>query len=57
MKRLADGRFKITMIPNSFLSVPTGYTLFDIEVTVRKKNYSSVADQPDKKTKLLFGCQ
>jgi hypothetical protein len=57
MKRLADGRFKITMIPNSFLSVPAGYTLFDIELTVRKKNYSSVADQTDKKTKLLFGCQ
>lgn len=57
MKRLADGRFKLTMIPNRFLSVPNGYTLFDIEITVRKKNYSSVADQTDKKTKLLFGCQ
>ena len=57
MTRLADGRFKITMIPNKFLTVPAGYTLFDIEITVRKKNYSSVADQTDKKTKLLFGCQ
>jgi hypothetical protein len=45
------------MIPNKFLSVPAGYTLFDIEITVRKKNYSSVVDQTDKKTKLLFGCQ
>lgn len=57
MKRLADGRFKITMIPNRFLNVPTGYTLVDIEITVRKKAYTSVADQTDKKTKLLFGCQ
>ncbi len=57
MKRLTDGRFKITMIPNRFLNVPAGYTLVDIEITVRKKTYTSVADQTDKKTKLLFGCQ
>jgi len=57
MKRLTDGRFKITMIPNRFLNVQAGYNLVEIEITVRKKIYSSVADQTDKKTKLLFGCQ
>lgn len=57
MKRMADGRFKITMIPNRFFVIPAGYSLVDLEITVRKKNYVSVADQTDKKTKLLFGCQ
>lgn len=57
MKKLADGRFKITMIPNRFLNVPAGYSLLDIEITVRKKVYTSADDQSDKKTKLEFGCQ
>lgn len=57
MKKLADGRFKITLIPNKFFVIPVGYHLIDLEITVRRKTYTSANDQTDKKTKLLFGCQ
>ena len=57
MKKLADGRFKITLIPNKFFVIPVGYHLIDLEITVRRKTYTSANDQIDKKTKLLFGCQ
>jgi hypothetical protein len=57
MKKMTDGRFKITMIPNRFFAVPAGYVLTSIEVTVRRKVWNSAADQTDKKTKLEFGCQ
>jgi|LauGreDrversion4_2_1035121.scaffolds.fasta_scaffold12017_2 hypothetical protein len=57
MKKLADGRFKITFIPAKFFVIPSGYHLVDVEITVRRKTYTSAVDQTDKKTKLLFGCQ
>ena len=57
MKKLADGRFKITLIPNKFFVIPVGYHLIDLDITVRRKSYTSANDQTDKKTKLLFGCQ
>jgi hypothetical protein len=56
MKKMADGRFRITMIPSRFFVVPAGYSITDLEITVRKKTYLSAADQSDKKTKLVFGC-
>ncbi|TAE79106.1 MAG: hypothetical protein EAY81_11680 [Bacteroidetes bacterium] len=57
MKKLADGRFKLTMIPNKFLNVPAGYQLVEIEITVRKKAYASSADQTNEKSKLKYGCK
>lgn len=57
MKKMADGRFKITMIPAKFLKVPVGYQLVDIEITVRKKVYASSADQTNTKSKLKYGCK
>lgn len=57
MKKLPDGRFKITMIPDRFFNVPSGYSITELEFTVRRKVYNTVADQADKKTKLPFGCQ
>ena len=57
MKKMSDGKFKLTMIPDRFLMIPSGFSLIDLEITVRKKNYVSNADQTDKKVKLMSGCQ
>jgi len=57
MKKMSDGKFKLTMIPDRFLVIPSGFRLIDLEITVRKKNYVSNADQTDKKVKLMLGCQ
>ncbi len=57
MKKMSDGKFKLTMIPDRFLIIPSGFRLIDLEITVRKKNYVSNADQTDKKVKLMLGCQ
>lgn len=57
MKKMADGRFKLTMIPAKFLNIPAGYQLVDIEITVRKRVYASSADQTNEKSKLKYGCK
>jgi hypothetical protein len=57
MKKMPDGRFKITMIPNKYLNIPDGFRLLDIEAAVRKKTYLSSADQSNEKNKLKAGCQ
>jgi hypothetical protein len=57
MKKMADGRFKITMIPRRFFNIPNGSRLVDIEATVRKKTYNSSDDQTNEKNKLKAGCQ
>lgn len=57
MKKMADGRFRITMIPNKFFNTPAGYKLTQVTVTVRRRNYTSAVDQTDEKSKLEFGCQ
>lgn len=57
MKKMTDGRFKITMIPNRFFAVPLTHKLISVEITVRKAVWNSAADQTEEKAKLEFGCQ
>ncbi len=57
MYKMPDGRFKITMILRSFLSIPDGKIIKKLEVTVRKKDWLSSADQTDKIWTIKLGCQ
>lgn len=56
MQKMNDGRFRITMIPSRFFTIPQGYSITEVEVTVRKAVYLSDADQTASKVKLMFGC-
>lgn len=57
MKKMPDGRFKLTMIPKRFFNIPDGSRLIEIEATVRKKTYVSSDDQSNEKNKLKAGCK
>lgn len=56
MKKMTDGRFKITMIPHRFFNIPDTAILNEIEVTVRKRNWASFADQTSEKGRIKAGC-
>ena len=57
MKKLSDGRFKISMKLHSFLSIPDNVVIKKIDVTARKKNWVTVDDQSDKVITIKTGCQ
>lgn len=56
MKKEADGQFRITMIPEKFFNLPPGVHLKSMELTVRRKNYTTGNDQSAHKVKKFFGC-
>jgi len=57
MKKMSDGRFKITMIPRKFFNVTNPNAIIqDVTITVRKTNWATSADQTNETSKLKFGC-
>ncbi len=56
MKKQADGRFKLSFIPNRLLNIPTGTTILRIEFVVRKGSYTTNADRCDELEKAKAGC-
>jgi hypothetical protein len=57
MKKSADGKFRLRMVPDRFFNVPAGHVLTEIEMIVRKKNWNSVADQIAETVKYKCGCK
>ncbi len=57
MKKDASGKFKIYMSSvDKFLNIPAGWTLTEIELTIRKRAWASGADQIDQRIKFKAGC-
>lgn len=57
LKKDASGKFKLYLIPNQFLNIPTGSVLKEIELTIRKRTWAGGADQIDERVKYKGGCQ
>lgn len=55
MKKDMNGKFKLYMIPNQFLNIPSGSVLKEIELSIRKRNWTGGADQIDERVKYK-GC-
>ena len=58
MKRMSDGRYKLTMIPRKFFNVTDPKVIMvDVTFTVRKAVWNTSDDQTNDKSKLKYGCQ
>ncbi len=57
MKKDATGKFKLYMVPNQFLNIPSGSVLKEVELTIRKRAWAGGADQIDERVKFKGGCQ
>jgi hypothetical protein len=56
MKKMSDGRFKLSMIPQQFFNVPAGSIMVSVIVIARKAQYTGPSDQTTSYT-LNYGCQ
>lgn len=56
MKKDANGKFRLTFIPNQFFGLTNKEIVTQIDAIVRKKDYLGTDDRSDTQAKIIIGC-